>query len=103
MRQTLTETLISFLLGAAWALVLLGAAFLFWSFLPFGLVIAFMAGIVGSLFGLLFVVLLEVTSLQFEKFRELKRQRELLETIASALKASKVPMKEKIKEPEDTN
>jgi len=46
---------------------------------------------------------LEVTSLQFEKFRELKRQRELLETIASALKASKVPMKEKIKEPEDTN
>ncbi|WP_456323119.1 hypothetical protein [Hydrogenimonas sp.] len=103
MRQTLTETLISFLLGAAWALVLLGAAFLFWSFLPFGLVIAFMAGIVGSLFGLLFVVLLEVTSLQFEKFRELKRQRELLETIASALKASKVSIKEEIKEPEDTN
>jgi len=103
LRQTLTETLISFLLGAAWALVLLGAAFLFWSFLPFGLVIAFMAGIVGSLFGLLFVVLLEVTSLQFEKFRELKRQRELLETIASALKASKVSIKEEIKEPEDTN
>ncbi len=103
MRQTLTETLIGFLLGAAWALVLLGAAFLFWSFLPFGLVIAFMAGIVGSLFGLLFVVLLEVASLQFEKFRELKRQRELLETIASALKASKVSMKERIKEPEDTN
>ena len=88
MRQTLTETLISFLLGAAWALVLLGAALLFWSFLPFGFLIAFMAGIVGSLSGLLFVVLLEVASLQFEKYRELKRQRELLETIAAALKAS---------------
>ncbi len=88
LKQTLAETVISFLLGAAWALVLLGAALLFWSFLPFGLLIAFMAGVVGSLFGLLFVVLLEVASLQFEKYRELKRQRELLEMIAGALKAS---------------
>ncbi|BDY12081.1 hypothetical protein [Hydrogenimonas cancrithermarum] len=87
MRQTLAETIISFLLGAAWALVLLGAAFLFWSFFPFGIVIALMAALVGSLFGLLFVVLLEVAALQFEKMRELRRQTKILESIKVSLES----------------
>lgn len=88
MRQTLAETIISFLLGAAWALVLLGAIFLFWSFLPFGVVIALMAALVGSIFGLLSVVLLEVAALQFEKMRELRRQTKILEAIKVSLDSS---------------
>ena len=88
LKQRFAETIISFLLGAAWALVLLGAIFLFWSFLPFGFIIALMAGMIGSLFGLFLVVMLEVASLQFEKLRELKHQREILESIQASLNAS---------------
>ncbi len=85
MKRTIAETIVSFLLGAAWAIVLLGAAFLFWSFLPFGIVVASMAGLVGSLFGLLLVVLLEVVALQFDKYRELKHQTHLLKKIEASL------------------
>lgn len=91
MKRTIAETIVSFLLGAAWAIVLLGAVFLFWSFLPFGFFIAFMAGIVGSLFGLLCVVLLEVAALQFDKYRELKHQTRLLEQIKTSLGRSDDP------------
>ncbi|WP_457597257.1 hypothetical protein [Hydrogenimonas sp.] len=85
MRRTLVETVLNFLLGAAWAIVMLGALLLFWSFWPFGIVIALMAGVVGSLFGLFLVVLLEVAALQFEKMRELRHQTRLLEKIHQAL------------------
>ena len=85
LKRTIAEIVVSFLLGAAWAIVLLGAAFLFWSFLPFGIIIATMAGLVGSLFGLLFVVLLEVAALQFDKYRELRHQTYLLKKIEASL------------------
>jgi len=86
MRRTVAETIVSFLLGAAWAVVLLGIVLLFWSFLPFGLVVAVMAGLVGSLLGLFLVVMLEVVALQFDKHREMKRQTHLLEKIHQALR-----------------
>ena len=86
LRRTFTETLIGFLLGAAWALALVGAALFFWSFFPFGLLIAVMAAFVGSLFGLLCVVLLEVASLQFERKREMRHQTELLQKITESLR-----------------
>ncbi len=90
LRRTTAEILTNFLLGAAWALALLGAVYLFWSFLPFGLLIAFMAAIVGSLFGLLLVVFMELVLLQFDKYREMKRQTHLLETIRKALHDTQV-------------
>lgn len=88
MKHSLTETIISFLLGASWALVFLGAGLLFWSFLPFGIIIALMAGIVGSLLGLFFVVILELASLQFEKYRELRRQTDILLSIKELMESS---------------
>jgi len=88
LKRTIAETVVSFLLGAAWAIVLLGALFLFWSFLPFGIVIAVMAGLVGSLFGLMFVVLLEVAALQFDKYREMRHQTELLRQIKASLESA---------------
>ncbi len=90
MRRTIAEILINFLLGAAWAFALLGAAYLFWSFLPFGFLIAFMAAIIGSLFGLFLVIFLELATLQFEKYRELKRQTHLLEAIRKELRDTQV-------------
>jgi len=88
LKHSLTETIISFLLGASWALVFLGAGLLFWSFLPFGIIIALMAGIVGSLLGLFFVVILELASLQFEKYRELRRQTDILLSIKELMESS---------------
>ena len=85
MRYRLVEIVISFLLGASWALVFLGAILLFWSFLPYGILVALMAGIVGSLFGLCFVVVFELASLQFEKYRELKHQTKLITSIKELL------------------
>jgi len=88
LKHSLAETIISFLLGASWALVFLGAGLLFWSFLPFGLIIALMAGIVGSLLGLFLVVMLELASLQFEKYRELQRQTDVLLSIKELMESS---------------
>lgn len=88
MKHTFTESIISFLLGASWALVFLGAGLLFWSFLPFGIVISLMAGVVGSLLGLFFVVILELASLQFEKYRELRLQTDILLHIKKLMESS---------------
>ena len=90
LRRTIAEIVINFLLGAAWALALLGAVYLFWTFLPFGFLIALMASVLGSLFGLFLVIFLELATLQFEKHRELKRQTNLLETIRKELRDSQV-------------
>ncbi len=87
MKRTLIETVINFLLGAAWAIVILGAALFFWSFMPFGLFIAAVAAVAGSLFGLFLVVILEVAALQFDKYRQLRKQTILLEKIERRLSA----------------
>ncbi len=84
-RRSVAERLVSFLLGAAWASALVGAALFFWSFTPFGLLIALMGGFVGSLPGLLFVVLLEIAALQFERQREMYHQTRLLKKIRESL------------------
>lgn len=90
MRRTIAEVVINFLLGAAWALALLGAMYLFWSFLPFGIPIALLAAVLGSLFGLFLVVFLELATIQFEKHREMRRQTHLLEAIRKELRDSQV-------------
>ena len=80
MRRSVAERLVSFLLGAAWASALVGAALFFWSFTPFGFQIAFMGGFVGSL-----PVLLEVAALQFDRQREIHHQTRLLKRIRDSL------------------
>jgi len=85
LKYSFAESIISFLLGASWALVFLGAGLLFYIFSPFGIIIAIFAGIVGSLLGLCFVVIFELASLQFEKYRELKRQTEMITSIKELL------------------
>ena len=98
MKRTLIETVISFLLGAAWATVLLGAALFFWSFMPFGLFFALIAAVAGSLVGLFLVVVLEVAALQFDKYRELQKQTRLLEKIERRLGDEERDNEERVEE-----
>lgn len=84
-RRTLFERLISLLLGASWALALVGGVSFFSLFSPFGLITAFIAGFIGSLAGLFFVVLCEMAHIQSQKLYELKKQSKLLEKIDEKL------------------
>ena len=66
-KKPIFELLVNFLLGVSWAVALLGAFFAFETFYPFGFLTAFISAIIGSLSGLIFVILLEVVSLKTDK------------------------------------
>jgi membrane associated rhomboid family serine protease len=85
--QSTFERLLSLLQGASWAVVFIGAFYAFSSFYPFGLLIALLASFLGSLFGLLLVVLFELAQVQVDKLNEMKKQTLLLEEL---LKSSKI-------------
>jgi hypothetical protein len=84
-KHSLFERLISLLQGASWALALMGSVTLFSLFLPFGFFISLVAGFIGSLLGLFFVLVLEIVHIQLEKLYEVKKQTKLLETIDEKL------------------
>lgn len=79
------ETLIGFLTGVSWALVIILFLKLFFSFLPFGIFYALLAGSLGFVVGLFLVVIVELFSLQIEKTKEIKKQTKLLEDILNKL------------------
>ncbi len=80
-KQTLFEKLISLLLGASWALVVVGFITFFLSLYHLGLFIALLGAFIGALIGMFFVVLFEVAQIQIDKLKELKKQTELLKTL----------------------
>jgi len=71
--------IINFLLGIAWAVVLLGAITSFLSFYDFDFVLALLALFIGALPGLIAIVLLEHIITTKENYAELKKQTKLLE------------------------
>lgn len=75
------EILIGFLAGVSWALAIIFFFKLFFSFLPFGVPYALLAGLIGFVAGLFLVVLIELFSLQIEKSKEMKKQTKILEEI----------------------
>jgi len=76
---------INFLLGAAWAVTLIGALTSFLSFYHNSLVFAFLSVLIGALPGLIGVLALEYFITDKEKLAEMKRQTQLLEAIKSRL------------------
>lgn len=80
------ERLISLLLGASWAFVLVGATTFFTTLYPFGLMTALIGAFIGSLGGLFFVVMFEIASLQIDKLEELKKHTSLLEEMVELSK-----------------
>ena len=72
---------INFLLGVAWAMMLLGAFTSFFSFYDSNLLLAVISAVIGAIPGLLGVLVLEYFITDKEKLAELKKQTALLEKL----------------------
>jgi len=73
--------LINFLLGAAWAFVLIGAVTSFLSFYQNSFIFALISALIGVLPGLLAVLVLEHIITGKEELAELKEQTKLLQKL----------------------
>ena len=72
---------VNFLLGVAWASVLLGAVTSFLAFYQVGIFLGIVSAFIGALPGLISVLLLEHIITAKERHLELKKQTELLEKL----------------------
>jgi zinc transporter ZupT len=72
---------VNFLLGVAWAAVLIGSVSSFLSFYENSLFFAFVSALIGALPGMIGVVLLEHIITNKEKQEELKKQTKLLQQL----------------------
>jgi len=73
--------IVNFLLGVAWAAVLIGAITSFLSFYSTSLLFAIVSSFIGALPGLISILLLEYIITNKEKHEELKKQTRLLQQI----------------------
>jgi uncharacterized membrane protein YeaQ/YmgE (transglycosylase-associated protein family) len=73
--------IINFLLGVAWAAVLIGAVTSFLSFYSTSLLFAIVSAFIGALPGLIGILLLEYIITNKEKHEELTKQTRLLQQI----------------------
>jgi uncharacterized membrane protein YeaQ/YmgE (transglycosylase-associated protein family) len=73
--------IINFLLGVAWAAVLIGAVTSFLSFYSTSLLFAIVSSFIGALPGLIGILLLEYIITNKEKYEELTKQTKLLQQI----------------------
>jgi hypothetical protein len=83
MQKEKFDRIISFLLGASWAIVLFGALITFQLFLFLGYSLALFITITFVVISLFLVLALDAFSINREKFYEIKKQTELLEKIYS--------------------
>ena len=78
--------IINFLLGVAWAFVLTGAVTSFLAFYSTNLFFAIISAFIGTLPGLIGILLLEHIITNKEKYEELKKQTQLLEELVDLFK-----------------
>ena len=72
------DSLVSFMQGASWGVVIVGAYLFFTLFYPFGLIVALIGGFFGATIGLFMVVFFEMAHTQEEALVEAKEQTKLL-------------------------
>ncbi len=77
---------INFLLGVAWAFVLIGAVTSFFAFYSDNIFTAIISAAIGALPGMVAVLLLEYIITSKEKYEELKKQTKLLEELIGLFK-----------------
>ncbi|MDP2894342.1 MAG: hypothetical protein A2540_00390 [Sulfurimonas sp. RIFOXYD2_FULL_37_8] len=83
MQKEKFDRIVSFLLGASWAIVLFGALITFQLFLFLGYSLALFITITFVVISLFLILALDAFSINREKFYEIKKQTELLEKIYS--------------------
>ena len=81
MQRDIFDRIISFLLGASWAIVLLGALITFKIFIVLGLGLAIFITILFIILSLLVILALDAFSINRQRLLESKKQTELLEKI----------------------
>ena len=78
MNRNSFDSLVSFLQGASWATVVVGAYLFFTLFYPFGLIVALIGGFFGATIGLFMVIFFEMAHTQEEILKEQQEQTKLL-------------------------
>jgi predicted RND superfamily exporter protein len=81
MQKDIYERIISFLLGASWAIVIFGALFTFKTFIVFGIAIALFSTLLFIIISLFLILLLDSFEVNKRRLHEAKKQTELLEKI----------------------
>jgi hypothetical protein len=81
MQKDIYERIISFLLGASWAIVLFGALLTFKLFMGFGVILALFLSIFYTVFALFFVLALDAFMVNKDRLKEAKKQTQLLEKL----------------------
>ncbi len=85
------ESLVSFMQGVSWGIVIIGAYLFFTLFWPFGLIVALIGAFFGAAIGLFFVIFFEMARLSYERLKEEHKQtkhlKELLELLSASAKA----------------
>lgn len=83
MQKDKFDRIISFLLGASWAIVFFGALIIFKIFLFLGLPLALFITVLFIVISLFLILALDAFEINRQKFQEIKKQTELLEKIYS--------------------
>jgi hypothetical protein len=81
MQKDIYERIISFLLGASWAIVLFGALITFKLFISLSLVLAIFSTLLYIVVSLFTVLALDAFMVNKERLKEAKKQTKLLEKI----------------------
>ena len=91
MQKDIYEKIISFLQGASWAIVILGALVTFKFFILLGTFLAIFFTLLYIVFSLFFILALDAFSVNKKRLEESKKQTELLEKIyTQKLESSKL-------------
>jgi len=86
MKKSLFETLLSFLLGTSWAVLILGSLLTFKTFLDLGVFTAVFATIIFIFMTLFFILVLETMNVFRDGHEEKRKQTKLLYDIRELLK-----------------
>jgi len=81
MQKDIYEKIISFLLGASWAIVLFGALITFKIFIMLGLILAIFITLLYIIVTLFLILALDAFMVNKERLKEAKKQTHLLEKI----------------------
>jgi len=81
MQKDIYERIISFLLGASWAIVFFGALITFKLFIAYSLVLAIILTLAYIIVSLFLVLLLDAFVVNKQRLQEAKKQTKLLEKI----------------------